>query len=523
MATPLLLLVCQWATSFSLETAPTDKPGIYVIFDGSGSMWGALSDGTRKIEAAREVLRSFAGGDFTGKELALRVYGHRKKGDCNDTELAIPFSNPESFSKQIGPFLEGINPKGKTPITSSFKLALEDMGDRDGEIILISDGIETCDGDPCELIRAWAEKQVAIRVHVVGFGVDEKAKTALQCIALAAGTAYRDAETAGQLAEGLAQIQRESAWASVRLKGEDKDGNPVPVEGTLTSNDAVVSEVSSDTGRQIEAGDYQLTAGVRTLNGTLFQPVRKGVTVKQSGLTRIPVTVSLPPRVKAAFSEDGVAQKGALVTVYKDGKALFKFRPSDTVFMEPGVYEFRASPNAENQLSVHKEIATGQNTIPFKMTKTVHVLFRMLASGTRKPFRHNLELWQGDQRRYKVHIHNGARVLPGTYQLRMPHKLTPFEVPEIVITGEAKQEHEMVVPVGHVTVVYRDAEGKRAEDKRCFIGRGEKGKGFFHNSGTKIPLTPGTYNVNGWKGAYDPVVFDVVVGKDMEVVLQSKQ
>ena len=57
------------------------------------------------------------------------------------------------------------------------------MGERPGEIILISDGIETCDEDPCELVRSWAEKDIAIKVHVVGLGLDEKERTAMQCIA----------------------------------------------------------------------------------------------------------------------------------------------------------------------------------------------------------------------------------------------------------------------------------------------------------------------------------------------------
>ncbi len=98
-------------------TYSQEPRGIYIIFDGSGSMRGRLPDSTHKITATRQVLTGFAAGDFPGSEVALRAYGHRTKGDCKDSELMIPF----------------------------------------GEIILITGGIETCGEDPSDLVRAWRE------------------------------------------------------------------------------------------------------------------------------------------------------------------------------------------------------------------------------------------------------------------------------------------------------------------------------------------------------------------------------
>ena len=71
-------LIPSLASSAKAQDAPPD--GVYVIFDGSGSMWGQLADGSYKIHVAKAVLSEFAGRDFGGSELALRAYGHRREG-----------------------------------------------------------------------------------------------------------------------------------------------------------------------------------------------------------------------------------------------------------------------------------------------------------------------------------------------------------------------------------------------------------------------------------------------------------
>mgnify|MGYP001066788994 CR=1 FL=1 len=74
--------------------------------------------------------------------------------------------------------------------------AQEDFGDREGDILLISDGIETCDPDPCDLVQDWHDSGIDIRVHVVGLGLTDMARGAMQCIADASGTTYLDAQSA---------------------------------------------------------------------------------------------------------------------------------------------------------------------------------------------------------------------------------------------------------------------------------------------------------------------------------------
>ena len=96
MRTALLLLftLCLTAVAQDLDA---DSEGIYIIFDGSGSMWGQLNNGEYKIQAAREVLSDFVAQDFGARPLALRVYGHRRKGDCDDTELVQDFGDARTL------------------------------------------------------------------------------------------------------------------------------------------------------------------------------------------------------------------------------------------------------------------------------------------------------------------------------------------------------------------------------------------------------------------------------------------
>ena len=270
-----------------------EAEGVYIIFDGSGSMWGQLDDGTHKVTAARQVLDQFVGQDFGERALALRAYGHRREGDCADTELVVPFGPANDNAESIREFASKVNPKGKTPISRSLRAALDDMGERPGEIILISDGIETCDEDPCELVRSWAEKEIAIKVHVVGLGLDEKERSAMQCIAEAAGTVYQDANSADELAASLTAIREdgveaesaevegtpgappESHWQKLTIKAATADGESMRVSGTARQDGVEPIDVTSNGHNSVPPGSWEVTVGVRTRNGNLYRPVTR--------------------------------------------------------------------------------------------------------------------------------------------------------------------------------------------------------------------------------------------------------
>jgi hypothetical protein len=508
------------------QAQPSQPPqGIYIIFDASGSMLERLPDKSRKIDVAKKVLKDFVGSDFAGYEIALRVYGHRKREDCVDSELVVPFGAAGEVVSPIKEYVDKLNALGRTPITLSFQEALKDFGDRSGEIILISDGIESCNADPCALMREWKQKNVKIKVHVVGLGLDEKSKQALKCISDAAGTEYHDAQSATTLAESLAKIRNDATSRGFRLQGVDAAGNWLKVSGLLSRAGAPPLKITSNARYQVEAGDYNLVAGVLTANGNLYQPVKKTVPVAAAGETTTKVEVAVPPRVKAKFVDRDQVQSGSQVTAFQNGKEVFKFRASDEVFLDEGTYEFRARPNAANELSVTESFAPGdRKEIVFGMAHTVKVTVKLVASGSGIPFRENYELWQNGQKKYQVHQRNGALVVPGIYDVRLPNDLTPYIKAGITITDQNQQHFDITVPVGHVTFVYLKADGTPDKDDRCFVSSASRNQKLFRQSGQKLPLTPGQYSVDGWthKGRYDPISFEIKEGEDKVVNLRAK-
>jgi len=166
---------------------------ILFIFDASNSMWGEWQS-DKKILIAHRVLSKMIDSleSYPNIELALRVYGHQKDYqlyDCNDTKLEVPFA-PDNFQK-IKQKLKSIYPKGTTPIALSLQAAENDFPECAGcrnIIVLITDGIEECKGDPCEVSQVLQRKGIILKPFIIGIGANFSAD--LDC----AGT-YVDASS----------------------------------------------------------------------------------------------------------------------------------------------------------------------------------------------------------------------------------------------------------------------------------------------------------------------------------------
>lgn len=505
------------------SAAAGENDGIYIIFDASGSMWDRLPDKTLRIDAAKTALKEFLRGDFGGSDVALRVYGHREKSDCRDSQLVVPFAPAGQAVPRIAEAIAGIKPVGKTPINFSFQEALKDFGDRRGEIILISDGIESCDADPCALMKEWREQDVRIRVHVVGLGLDEKSKSALSCISSAAGTTYHDASSAAGLAKSLSSIREVVVSGGVYLIAVDARGHDRVAKGTLSRASGPPVAIRTHARNHAEPGEYGLKAGIATLDGELYRPVGRKVRVDASGGANVSIEVEVPPSVKPRFTSAGKELPPVgLVEVYRNGAKFAQFRAMDEAFLPEGTYELRTQ-SAAGASVVAATLKTGDRLEPvFDFALTVHVTADMKAAGSGLAFPGNFELWQAGEKKYFVHRANGARVAPGRYSARLVNDLTPW-TQEIVVTTEENQRFDLTVPAGHLVVRYRKSDGSVDKDKRFFLGSGPTVRGRVKQSGEKIALTPGTYNVAGWDGVYDLVVLELKSGETREIVLEAKK
>ncbi|WP_374394025.1 VWA domain-containing protein [Tabrizicola sp.] len=187
----------------SLLAAPLLAEGkSIIVLDASGSMWGQI-DGRPKLEIAREALASVLSGLDPATEIGLMAYGHREKGSCQDIELVVP---PAAGTAQaITDAANQMKFLGKTPLTEAVRRAAAELKSTEEKatVILITDGIETCEADPCALGAELEASGVDFTAHVVGFGLTAEEGATVACLAENTGGKYIQARDAGSLVEAL--------------------------------------------------------------------------------------------------------------------------------------------------------------------------------------------------------------------------------------------------------------------------------------------------------------------------------
>jgi Ca-activated chloride channel family protein len=184
---------------------PATPPETLVIIDMSGSMWGRIGDQT-KLEIARGAVREMFTRFPAGSRVGLMAYGHRRAGDCADIETLIPPGPVDQA--QLDATLARITARGRTPLTESVRQAAQALrvAERGGTIILVTDGIETCGGDPCALAAELEAANATFTAHVVGFDLRTPAERArVACIAERTGGLFVPAGNAAELADALAR------------------------------------------------------------------------------------------------------------------------------------------------------------------------------------------------------------------------------------------------------------------------------------------------------------------------------
>ena len=176
---------------------------VILVLDASGSMWGQIN-GKAKIDIAKDVVGKVLSSWKPEDDIGLVVYGHREKGSCTDIETVWP-PKPLNLNQYMSP-VKTLSPKGKTPMTQAVRQAAEALKytEQKSTVILVSDGLETCDQDPCAVARELEKSGVELTVHTVGFGLDDKAAVAqLKCMAEETGGISVLADNADELESAI--------------------------------------------------------------------------------------------------------------------------------------------------------------------------------------------------------------------------------------------------------------------------------------------------------------------------------
>ncbi len=205
---------------FANATIPiTEASDVMIILDASGSMKQKTSDGVVRMAAAKEAFLPLTE-TFSQEQVSLMIFGHRispkKPGACKDIETAIPFGpmNSTKFQQVV----KATQALGNTPLANSLILAKEQLLglDRDSQkaVIILTDGNETCGGDPAAAALMLAELGINVKVHVVGFAVGEEEEKQLLSIAAAGGGKYVSAKNAAELKKVLPEIVKTAMLTS---------------------------------------------------------------------------------------------------------------------------------------------------------------------------------------------------------------------------------------------------------------------------------------------------------------------
>lgn len=253
---------------------------VELILDASGSMAEEIAPGQTRIDAAKEVLTEVIASlpEREGINVGFRVYGHKgnnteagKAESCKSTELRVPVKGVNKTALQDE--VDAYQPVGWTPIALSLNQAAKDFpkaaSNVSNAVVLVTDGLETCGGNPCSASRNLVNGPGAVVTHVIGFALGPDERANLQCIVDESGGLLLGAGSADELSKALftvleqlevvvqnGQLEIESIGglypkATVTGNTEATDSNPnaKPFTQTLTNTNVI----------EVPAGNYTVS------------------------------------------------------------------------------------------------------------------------------------------------------------------------------------------------------------------------------------------------------------------------
>lgn len=185
---------------------------VEIILDASGSMREKIGEKT-KMELAKEAIKEFAESLPEEAKVSLRVYGHLGNGSdadkqrsCSSSDIVYPLQTYDA--KKLNEALGLFEPAGWTSIAYSLQKAQEDLsafpGDKNTNVIyLVSDGIETCGGDPVAVAKELSQSDIMPLLNVIGFDVDAQGQKQLKEIAQASEGLYANVTNRDQFRQEL--------------------------------------------------------------------------------------------------------------------------------------------------------------------------------------------------------------------------------------------------------------------------------------------------------------------------------
>jgi len=275
-----LLIFASPEYSATSAQEPAQAVNLELILDSSGSMAEEISPGQTRIESAKSALNEVVDAlpEREGVNVGFRVYGHEgtnteagRAESCQSSELKVPVEGVDKDALRTE--LESYEPVGWTPIALSLQRSEADFPTaKEGVInavLLVTDGLETCGGDPCSASRNLKEGEAAITTHVIGFALAEEERANLQCIVDASGGLLLGADNTQELTDALFQVLEEIEVVVLNGTIEIEEIGGLFPHATITGEGAssdtepqggpVSIELTDTNVAEVPAGNYTLS------------------------------------------------------------------------------------------------------------------------------------------------------------------------------------------------------------------------------------------------------------------------
>jgi Ca-activated chloride channel homolog len=199
-----------------------------ILLDGSGSMKGEVPGGS-KMALAKETIGKFVQELGDDVNVSLIVYGHvgtgndsDKKLSCSSIESVYPLQpfQADSFNQAVNSF----QASGWTPLAGAIEKAGDmlkgyDSQDYENVVYIVSDGIETCDGDPVGAAKKLQENNIKAKVNIIGFDVDDEGQKQLKEVADAGDGIYATVRDKSELETQVLKKWRPTMWELIMTQG----------------------------------------------------------------------------------------------------------------------------------------------------------------------------------------------------------------------------------------------------------------------------------------------------------------
>ena len=514
--TPALLIAMALVVGAAGPAQAAD-PGLLLILDFSGSMWGRV-DGQPKISIAKKVVQELIAEAPGQVQLGLMAYGHRKKGDCQDIELIAQLG---AAKEDLLGAVKRLSAKGKTPIADSLLKAAELLAAREGDttLVLVSDGIETCGGDPCKVAGEIKQKGLKLIIHVVGFDVSSKQAGQLKCIAAAGGGQYFSANNLEELKAALGKIKTSvveqkplppAPQAAEAAAGKAKSQTlKIAGPGTVKLKLAQWAKmpkawalVNAETGKEAAKGNTD------TLKA---KPGEYQIRWRQSEHEHGPALLNEVVRVQSGKTVEAPIDTGIRLTTAKGVKAPHAWYLTDPadgqkVFFAKGSLDPQVAPAGEYDLWWHQQ-DHGSIPVPLgRITVEAGKLNDILADGGINP---QPAEWVNPKPRYYALLNDKGERL-GNWNFFAP-QLAPAGKYTLVLRPDEHRNNELVW--GEVTIPehgfvdvpinsgakFTHAKGAKPPYRIIFVNLDNNQEYVASETWEPLPLPPGRYRLEWWE------------------------